>query len=172
MLLCLQANIHSLSGSTFFCPRLWMMLTLSKSRVHVWVTVPVSLSWLITAPAQNTDCINQATFLIPVYVLTIYPLLLVLSLLENLRETEIGAVMLEIFIPKIFFQIIFTKYFSYTFYKKVKRNVTEYWYQSDAHDIASLQSLYLSKKKSLDYFPQQIILCAMCRLLYINVCLS
>ena len=88
------ANIRSLSASTFFCPRLWMMLTLSKSRVRVWVTVPVSLSRLITAPAQNTDCINQATFLIPVYVLTIYPLLLVLSLLENLRETEIGAVML------------------------------------------------------------------------------
>ena len=120
MLLCLQANIHSLSGSTFFCPRLWMMLTLSKSRVRVWVTVPVSLSWLITAPAQNTDCINQATFLIPVYVLTIYPLLLVLSLLENLRETEIGAVMLEIFIPKIFFSNNIYQIFFLHFLKKWK----------------------------------------------------
>ena len=125
MLLCLQANIHSLSGSTFFCPRLWMMLTLSKSRVHVWVTVPVSLSWLITAPAQNTDCINQATFLIPVYVLTIYPLLLVLSLLENLRETEIGAVMLEIFIPKIFFSNIIYQTFFLHFNQKSEKKC--YW---------------------------------------------
>ena len=60
----------------------------------------MSLSCLITAVGRkHGHCINQETFLIPVYVLTIYPPLLVLSLLENLRQTEIGPVMLQIIIP-------------------------------------------------------------------------
>ena len=64
----------------------------------------MSLSCLITAAGRkHGHCINQeTTFLIPVYVLTIYPPLLVLSLLENLRQTEIGPVMLQIIIPRNF----------------------------------------------------------------------
>ena len=112
-------------------------------------------------PAQNTDCINQATFLIQVYVLTIYPLLLVLSLLENLRETEIGAVMLEFFIPKIHFSTVFTKMFFFTLQDTSEKKC----YQADIDSDRLQEKAYLSQKKWLDYYPQQIILCAMCRLL-------
>ena len=85
------------------------MLTLSKKPPGYIHIDPgrrgASLSRLITArPDQNTENCNKsagdATFLIPAYVPAISPLLLGLSLLENLREREIGPVISSIIIQQ------------------------------------------------------------------------